>query len=58
LLNLNKVDKMLERGIEMSFFSQLHHFRKVLMVNVGIDPEKALQDCFGDGEKVLREWNT
>ena len=49
---------MLERGIEMSFFSQLHHFGKVLMVNVGIDPEKALQDCFGNGEKVLREWNT
>ena len=55
---LNKVNKMFERGIEMSLLSQLHHFWKVLVVNVGIDTEKALQNCFGYGEKVLGEWNT
>jgi hypothetical protein len=38
---------MFERGIEMCFFPKLYHFREMLMINVGIDTEKALQYGFG-----------
>ena len=40
---------MFERGIEMCFFPKLYYLREVLMINVSIDTEKALQYGFGYG---------
>jgi hypothetical protein len=38
---------MFERGIEVCFFPKLYHLGEMLMINVSIDTEKALQYSFG-----------
>ena len=38
---MDKVDKVLKRGVEMCLFPKLHHLREMLMVDVSIDTEKA-----------------
>lgn len=54
---LDEEDEMFEAGVQMGLLTQLHHFFEMLMVNVGIDSEKALQDCFCNGQEILWERN-
>lgn len=43
-LYLNKKDEVFERRVEVGLLLQLHDGVKVLVVDVGVDPEQALQD--------------
>lgn len=52
---LDKENEMLEGGVEVSLLLQLHHRVKMLMVDVSINPEQALQDGFGHRHEVLGE---
>lgn len=38
---LDKVDKVLEGGVEMGLLAQLHHLLEVLVVNVGIHTKQS-----------------
>jgi len=49
---------MLEGGVEVSFLLKLHDRVKVLMINVGINSEQALQNSLGHRHEVLGEGNT
>lgn len=51
--HLNKENEMLEGSVEVSLLLQLHHRVKVLVVDVSVDPEQALQDGFGHRHEVL-----
>lgn len=44
---------MLEGSVEMSLLLQLHHRVKMLVVDVSVNPEQALQDGFGHRHEVL-----
>ena len=56
--HLHKEDEVLKGGVEVGLFLQLHDGVKVLVVDVGIHPEQALQDGLRHGHEVLREWHT
>lgn len=45
---LNEINKVLERGVEMCLFSQLHYFGEMLVVDVSVDSEQPLQDGLCD----------
>lgn len=51
--HLNKENEMLEGSVEMSLLLQLHHRVKMLVVDVSVNPEQALQDGFGHRHEVL-----
>lgn len=55
---LNKKDEVFERRVEVSLLLQLHDRVKVLVVDVGVDPEQALQDGLRHGHKVSLEGDT
>lgn len=44
---------MLEGSVEMSLLLKLHHRVKMLVVDVSVNPEQALQDGFGHRHEVL-----
>lgn len=46
---------MLKGGVEMSLLPQLNHLGEVLVVNMCVDTEQALQDGLGDRQEVLGE---
>lgn len=52
---LDKEDEVLEAGVEVGLLAQLHDLGEVLVVDVGVHAEQALQDGLGDGQEVLRE---
>lgn len=52
---LHKEDEVLEGGVEVSLFLQLHHRVKMLVVDVCVDPEQTLQDGLGHRHEVLGE---
>lgn len=49
---------MFEGGVEVGLLLQLHHRVKVLMVDVGVDPEQALQDGLSHRHEVPLERDT
>ena len=55
---LNKKHEMLEWCVEMCFFSQAHYMKEMLMIDMGINSEKPLENCFGNWKEVLGKWNT
>lgn len=55
---LNKVNEVLEGRVKVRLLAQLYHFREVLVVDVGVDAEKALQDRLGYRQKISRKRNT
>lgn len=46
---------MFEGGVEVGLLLQLHHRIKMLVVDVGIDSEQALQNGLGHRHEVLRK---
>ena len=42
----------------MSLFPKSYNMEEVLVVYVCINSEQPFEDCLGDGQKVLWEWNT
>lgn len=52
---LDKEDEVFEGGVEVSLLLQLHHRVKMLMVDVSVNSEQALQDSLGHRHEVLRE---
>lgn len=57
MTHLDKEYEVLEGGVEVSLLLQLHHRVEMLMVDVCINPEKALQDGFGHRHEVLGKRN-
>lgn len=55
---LNKENEVLEGGVEVGLLLQLHDRVKMLMVDVSVNPEQALQDGFGHGHEVFGEGNS
>lgn len=55
---LNKENEVLEGGVEVGLLLQLHDRVKMLVVNVSINPEQALQDGFGHRHEVLGKGNS
>lgn len=53
--HLDEEDKVLERGVEMGLLLELDDRVKVLVVDVGVDPEQTLQDGLGHRHEVLGE---
>lgn len=56
--HLDKENEVLEGGVEVRLLLQLHHRVKVLVVDVSVHSEEALQDGLGHGHEVLGEGNT
>lgn len=56
--HLNKEDEVFEGGVQMGLLLQLDDRVKVLVVDVSIDTEQALQDGLRHGHEVLWEWDT
>lgn len=57
---LHKEDEVLEGGVEVRLLAQLHHLGEVLVVDVRVHAEQALQDRLRHRQEVLRErhaWN-
>lgn len=57
-LYLNKKDEVFEWCVEVGLLLQLHHRVEVLMIDVSIDSEQALQDGLCHWHKVSLEGNT
>lgn len=58
--DLHKEDEVLEGGVEVRLLAQLHHLGEVLVVDVRVHAEQALQDRLGHRQEVLGErhaWN-
>lgn len=55
LTHLNEEDEVFEGGVEVGLLLQLHDRVKVLVVDVGVDPEQALQDGLGHRHEVALE---
>lgn len=55
--HLNKEDEVFERRVEVGLLLQLHDRVKVLVVDVSIDSEQALQDGLRHIQEVLLEWD-
>ena len=55
---LDKVDEVLEGGVEVRLFDEEDDLLEVLVVDVGVDAEEALQDCLGYRHEVLGERHT
>lgn len=55
VLYLNEKDEVFERRVEVGLLLQLHDGVKVLVVDVGVDSEQALQDGLRHGHKVALE---
>lgn len=47
ILHLDKKDEVFERRVEVGLLLQLHDRVKVLVVDVSVDSEQALQDGLG-----------
>lgn len=58
LTYLNKENKVLKGGVEVGLLLQLHHGVKVLVVNMGINPEETLQNSLCHRHKVFGKWDT
>lgn len=58
ILYLNKKDEVFEWCVEVGLFLQLHDRVKVLVVDVSIDPEQALQNGLCHRHKVSLEGDT
>ena len=52
IVYLNEKDEVFERRVEVGLLLQLHDRVKVLVVDVSVDPEQALQDGLRHGHKV------
>lgn len=57
-LYLNKKDEVFERRVEVGLLLQLHDWVKVLVVDVSVDSEQALQDGLCHWHKVSLEGDT
>lgn len=55
---LDEEDEMFEGCVEMSLFFQVTNVSEVLMVHMGVDSEKALEDGFCDGHEILWKRHT
>ena len=55
---VDKVDKVLERCVEMRLFLQRDDVIKVGVVDVCVDTKQALEDRLGDGDEVAGKCNT
>lgn len=55
---LNKENEVLEGGVEVGLLLQLHHRVKMLVVDVSVNPEQALQDGFGHRHEILGKGNS
>lgn len=58
ILYLNKKDEVFERCVEVGLLLQLHDGVKVLVVDVGVNPEQALQNGLRHGHEVALKGNT
>lgn len=56
--DLYEEDKMLEGGVEVSFFLKLHDRVEMLVVNMSVNPEQTLQDSLSHGHEVLGKRDT
>lgn len=54
---LYKINKMLERRVQVGLFAQPNYLGKVLMINVGVHPEQSLQNRFRNLNKVFWKGN-
>lgn len=52
---LHEEDEVLEAGVEVGLLAQFNDLWEVLVVDVGVHAEQALQDGLGDGQEVFRE---
>lgn len=55
---LDKEDEVFERRVEVGLLLQLYHGVKVMVVDVSVDPEQALQDGLGHRHKVSLKGDT
>ena len=55
---VDKVDKVLEAGVEMRLCAQEHNVLEVCMVDVRVNTEQALEDHLDDRLEVAREGDT
>lgn len=58
ILHLYEKDEVFEWRVEVSLLLQLHDRVKMLVVDVGVDPEQALQNSLCHGHKVSLKGDT
>lgn len=58
LSNLNEVDEVLERCVQMSLFAERGNLLEMRVIDVCVDAEEALEDVLHDRLEVLGERHT